>query len=95
MDNYGPQNGVPNYGMPMGGPMEKPMSLGDWVITLIIQAIPCVGLVMMFVWAFGQGNMSRKNYCRAVLIFYAVGIVLGLIFYSSLAAIFMGAMSSY
>jgi hypothetical protein len=77
-----------------GGQLEKPMSLGEWIITLIILAIPCVGLIMMFVWGFGQGNTNRKNYCRATLIFAAIGIVLGLIFYASVAAIMTSALSS-
>ncbi|WMJ89043.1 hypothetical protein [Anaerocolumna sp. MB42-C2] len=76
------------------GGLEKPMSLGDWVITLIVLAIPCVGLIMMFVWGFGQGNTNRRNYCRATLIFAAIGIVLGLVFYASIAAALTSAFSS-
>lgn len=90
MDNYGVPNGMPN-----GEQLEKPMSLVDWLITLIVLAIPCVGLVMMFVWGFGQGNNSRKNYCRATLIFAAIGIVLSVIFYASFAAFFVNALNSY
>ncbi len=90
MDNYGAQYGAPN-----GLPMEKPMSLGDWLITLIVQAIPCVGIIMLFVWAFGQGNVSRRNYCRAMLIMTAIGIVLGIIFYASFAALLFNALNSY
>ncbi len=89
MDNYGVQNGMPN------GELEKPMSLGEWLITIIVQMIPCVGIIMMFVWAFGQGNISRRNYCRAMLIVTAVGIVLGVIFYASIAALMANALSSY
>ena len=75
MDIYGEQNGFQN-----GEQLEKPMSLGDWIITMIILAIPCVNLVMTFVWGFGQGNTNRKNYCRAVLVLAAAGIVLSFLF---------------
>lgn len=88
MDNYGMQDGLQN-----GEQLEKPMSLGDWIITMIVLAIPCVGLVMTFVWGFGQGNTSRKNYCRAVLIFAVIGIVLGAIFSASLLALLRNAFS--
>ncbi len=84
-----------NYGEQYGGQLEKPMSLGDWIITMLVLAIPCVGLIMTFVWGFGQGNTSRKNYCRAVLIFAVIGVVLGVIFYASLIAIFSNALRSY
>ena len=45
-----------------GEQLEKPMGLGEWLITMIVLAIPCVGLIMMFVWGFGEGNVSRRNY---------------------------------
>ena len=31
--------------------LEEPVSFGDWMITTLIMCIPCVGLIMMFVWA--------------------------------------------
>ncbi|HHV12979.1 MAG TPA: hypothetical protein GXX75_22150 [Clostridiales bacterium] len=70
------------------------MSLGDWLITIIVQAIPCVGIIMLFVWAFGQGNTNRRNYCRAALIMTAVGIVLGVIFYASMASMMVNLINS-
>lgn len=82
---------------PNNGPqLEAPMTLGDWIITLIVLAIPCVNVIMMFVWGFGkEGNISRKNYCRAALIFAAVSIFLGIIFSSVLAALIASVSSSY
>lgn len=57
------------------------MSLGDWLITLIVLAIPLVGLVMLFVWGFSSStNPTKQNYCRAVLIFALIGIVCFLLF---------------
>lgn len=79
MDNNYGQNTFPN-----GEQLEKPMSMGEWLLTLIVLALPCVGFVMLFVWGFGQGNTNRKNFCRAYLIIFAIGIVLGIIFYSIL-----------
>ena len=56
--------------------------MGEWLITLIVLAIPCVNIIMYFVWAFGNGNENRKNFCRAGLIMMAVGIVLTILLYS-------------
>lgn len=40
----------------------KPMTIGDWLITFLIQIIPLVGFVMLFVWAFGgDTHPSKKN----------------------------------
>lgn len=90
MDNYGVNNGMQN-----GQNLEQPLSLGEWLITLIVLAIPCVGLVMMFVWGFGQGNTSRKNYCRALLIFAAISIVLSAIFYASIASLLVNSLDQF
>jgi peptidoglycan/LPS O-acetylase OafA/YrhL len=35
-------------------------------------AIPCIGLIMTFVWAFVGENESRKNYFKALLIWYLI-----------------------
>lgn len=59
----------------------SPVSLGDWIITLIVIAIPIVGLVMLFVWGFSSGtHPSKQNYCRAALVLAAVVFVLWLLF---------------
>ena len=67
-------------------PNKAVMTMGEWLITLIVLAIPCVNVIMYFVWAFGNGNENRKNFCRAGLIVMAVGIVLTLILYAVVGA---------
>ncbi len=76
------------------GQLEQPLSLGEWILTLFVTGIPCIGIIMLFVWGFGQGNISRRNYCRAMLILTAVGIVLGIISYGTIVAVFMGTLGS-
>lgn len=44
--------------------------IGFWLKTLFLQCIPIVGIIMLFVWAFGNSsNFARKSYARAILIF--------------------------
>ena len=63
----------------------RPMSIGDWLITFIIQAIPFVGIIMLFVWAFGDGtHPSKKTWAQASLIFALIMIVLAIIFFAAL-----------
>jgi hypothetical protein len=57
---------------------EKPLSTGEWFVTLLVLGLPLVGLVMYFVWGFGPGNVSRRNFCRAVLLWLAIMLALGL-----------------
>lgn len=67
------------------------LSLKDWVITLLISAIPVVGFVMLLVWAFSDStNPNKKNWSRAALIFVAAMFVLYIVF----AFLFMGAIMS-
>jgi hypothetical protein len=65
----------------------SPVSLGDWIITLIVLAIPIVGIVMLFVWGFSSStHPSKQNYCRAALILVAVAFVLWLVFFFTIGA---------
>ena len=67
------------------------MSVTDWLITTLICAIPVVGFVMLFVWAFGSdGNPNRANWAKASLIWMVIAFVLVLLFWGTLAAIFFG-----
>jgi len=52
------------------------ISVGSWMLMMLVTAIPCVGLIMIFVWAFTGENESRKNYYRAILAWVGVVAVL-------------------
>jgi glycopeptide antibiotics resistance protein len=57
------------------------ISLGEWIITFIVLAIPLVNIIMLFVWGFSSGtNPSKANFCKATLIIYLVCIVLFFLF---------------
>lgn len=60
---------------------DKPISLGEWIWTLILSAIPIVNFIMLLVWSFSSGtNRSKKNYARATLILSIIGIIFYVIF---------------
>ncbi|MDD3404344.1 MAG: hypothetical protein PHQ72_13500 [Hespellia sp.] len=77
-------------------PDTTPMKLGDWLVTLLLLMIPCVNIIMMFVWAFGDktGNLNRKNYAKAMLILLGILLVIYL-FVIIIMAIAIGASFSY
>ena len=69
----------------------KNLSVGDWVIILLILAIPIVNLVMLFVWAFGDSDPIRSNFAKANLIWMAIVFALALLFFGIFGtAIFYG-----
>jgi uncharacterized membrane protein YqjE len=54
-------------------PETRPMSVGEWMITIIVLAIPLVNIIMYIYWAFSDsGNLNRRNFCRASLILFLV-----------------------
>ncbi|MCK5391719.1 MAG: hypothetical protein KAJ31_04785 [Deltaproteobacteria bacterium] len=75
-------------GTPAYNPLEKPLTVGDWIITLIILSIPLVGLIFLLYWALSStSNVNRKNFCIAY-------IVIALIFIAIFAALlFMGVLA--
>ena len=62
-----------------------------WIGYKLVLAIPLVGLILYFVWAFekGDGNLTRRNYCRASLILIAAGIVFSIIFGLIISTMYM------
>lgn len=61
--------------------MDNKMTLGQWVVTLIITVIPCVNLVFLIIWAVGNGDYpARKTFAQAFLIVYVAMMVLSFIF---------------
>lgn len=98
--------GVPNAGYqqnygnnpnsPYGGMDTSPMTMGDWLLTLLACLIPCAGIILSLIWAFGKnGNVNRRNFCRAQLIITGVIFVLYIIVILIWGVSFAGALSTY
>lgn len=88
--NYNqPPFGAPNY---KPADMEEPVGVGEWTGLLAIATfIPCIGLILMLVWAFGGSDKrSKSNFCKAYLIItlikLAVYILLFIIWGASAAS---------
>ncbi|MFA5189982.1 MAG: hypothetical protein WC740_04605 [Verrucomicrobiia bacterium] len=43
------------------------ISFWFWMFAMFIMALPCVGFIMIIIWAFVGNNETRKNYFRAVI----------------------------
>ena len=76
---HNPVNGMLQY---------NPMSVGDWIITSLIFAVPIVGFVMLFVWGFGSNTQpSKANWAKATLIMIGISIVIFLLFFGSILGV--------
>jgi hypothetical protein len=65
----------------MNNSQERPVSVGDWVLTLIIFSVPLLNIIFLLYWALSDSAApSKKNYCRACLLFLAIGVACGLLF---------------
>lgn len=61
------------------------VTIGDWIITLILMCIPLVNFIMLLVWAFSSSTpVSKANWAKATLIFMIIGFVLMLLFWGSI-----------
>jgi uncharacterized membrane protein YidH (DUF202 family) len=62
-------------------PNNQVISVKEWILTMIILAIPLLNLIMLFIWSFSQSvNINKRNYSRATLILMAIALVIGLVF---------------
>ena len=57
--------------------LEEPVSVGEWLVSMLLMLIPCVNIVcQMFVWAFSsREKRSKSNYLRLHWIFAAIILV--------------------
>ncbi len=75
-----------NQPYPAQQPTAPIMTVGNWIVTYILMAIPIVGIIMLIVWAASNTeNPNRKNWAIAMLIMWAISIVLMIILWSAIA----------
>ena len=48
---------------------KPPMTLGDWIIAVIIKRLPLIGFIMLIVWAVDSNtDPDKANWAKAELI---------------------------
>lgn len=98
--NYSYNNTDYNYSQPQKYNLQQndneTMSVGEWLLTILATIIPCIGIVLYLVWAFGKnGNANRRNYCKAWLIYWLIQMVLTIIILIFVFAILIPSSSQY
>ncbi len=101
--NYNPQyapagGGMGSSSMSYSGMGEDTAPLSTMAFlgwTLLYNCVPIVGLIFMFINAFGSGkNVNLRNFSRANLIIYAIVVVLEIIAWIFIAAMGVGLASA-
>lgn len=60
--------------------LEEPVSVGEWLITMLVMCVPCVNIIMMFVWAFSEDTKkSKSNFFKSALIWLGISMLLSFI----------------
>ena len=76
------------YTTPTTAPVEENQkSVLAWIGIYIVSAIPIIGFILLFIWAFGnetKNNLTFRNWAKAQIIIYIVTFVLILLLYGSL-----------
>ena len=63
-------------------------SVGSWMLTTFLAAIPLFGLIYLLMLAFGSGHSaSKRNWAKATLIWMVIGVVLSIILVVVLGAL--------
>ena len=70
------------------------VSTGYFFGIVILYAIPIIGWIACLITAFGSKNHNKKNFAKAMLIWFVVGLVLGIAVYLVTLA-FGGTMMEY
>ena len=61
-----------------------PVSIADWLITLLILLIPVLNIIMLLVWSFNKStHRSKANFSKAILVLlliviFLVGLILAI-----------------
>jgi len=72
-----------NVNRPLPG--EGVVSFGEWMITILLTAIPIVNIVMLCVWAFGSGtNQNKANWAKASLVWLVIAVIGWLLFFGAM-----------
>lgn len=56
---------------------KPPVSLGDWIVSVLVTKIPLIGLIMLIVWALDKNiDANKSNWAKAELIVSLIGLVI-------------------
>lgn len=64
----------------------KNKTIGDWLVTFLLSAIPLVGFILLIVWANDKEDLIRKTWAGAMLVMIGIVFVLYLFIFMIIGA---------
>lgn len=62
---------------------KPPISLGEWIISVIITKLPLIGFIMLIVWAVDKNtDVNKSNWAKSELIVKLIGFAIFVIIIS-------------
>ncbi|MFC3879143.1 hypothetical protein ACFOSV_03095 [Algoriphagus namhaensis] len=62
---------------------KRPLTLGDWIISVLVTKIPLIGFIMLIVWAVDSNTeQSKANWAKSELIVKLIGFAIAVIIIS-------------
>jgi hypothetical protein len=58
---------------------SAPLSTGQYFLMMFLLGIPILNIILVFMWAFGDSNLNKKHFARAILIWALIGIILSVV----------------
>lgn len=69
---------------------EKPVGVGNWMVTYLLMCIPLVNLILLLVWAFGSNTpVSKANWAKATLLWMLIGMLFWVFWAGAVIAAFV------
>lgn len=59
---------------------KNEVSIGYWMLALLITAIPLVNLIVVPLLAFSGNDATKKNYYRAIIIWFIIIVLVQVAF---------------
>jgi hypothetical protein len=55
----------------------RAVSVGNWMLTMVLMGIPIINIILLFVWAFGSNTeISKANWAKAALVWMLLGFII-------------------
>lgn len=60
-------------------PVTKPLKARNFIVMILVGAIPVINIIFYLIWAFKPGvNLNKKSFARAILILFLAEILLAI-----------------